>query len=323
MRRPDGYYIKNLNPYQKLMPHLMTKRSDSMNMCNIQLRCENIEKFIKEQSELGNNYTYLHVVLASIVRLFAKRPCLNRFVIKGRIYQHYDITIAMAVKKRLRDDVEDTTIKFHFTGSESLDEIKEKVDSTINANIGDTARNRVDNTAKVLSILPNPVLGAVVGLLKLLDRNNLMPASLIETIPFHNSVFVTFLKSIKGDALYHHCYDFGTTGIFFGIGKEKDMAVVECGQVKVARILEIGCVTDERFCDGLYFVNSLRTWKNLVRRPAQLLENYDLESEEHLINGVTSDERDQHKKEMARYNKIQAKKQAKLMNKQAKLDKKK
>ncbi len=315
MRRSDGYYIKNLNPYQKLMPHLMTERSDAMNMCNIQIKCEHIEAFIKEQAELGNNYSYLHVVIASIVRLFARRPCLNRFVINSRIYQHYDITVAMAVKKKLRDDVEDTTIKFHFTGEENIDDIKKIIDDTISANTGVEVFNRVDKTAKVLSVLPNGLLKVAVGALKLLDKHNMMPASLIETIPFHNSVFVTFLKSIKGDALWHHCYNFGTTGIFFGVGKEKDMPVVECGKVTTARIMEIGCVTDERFCDGLYFVNSLRLWKTLVRRPAMLLERYDLDSEEHLINGVTDGERDQHKKEMERYHRIQAKKQAKLAKK--------
>ncbi len=318
MRRPDGYYIKNLNPYQKLMPHLMTQRSDSMNMCNVELRCENIDAFIKQQADLGKNYSYLHVVVASIVRLFARRPCLNRFVMNSRIYQHYDITVAMAVKKKLRDDVEDTTIKFHFTGEESLDDVKAIIDNTISANTGDDVFNRVDKTAKVLSIMPNWLLKFAVSTLKLLDKHNLMPASLIETIPFHNSVFVTFLKSIKGDALFHHCYNFGTTGIFFGIGKEKDVPVIECGQLATARIMPIGCVTDERFCDGLYFVNSLRLWKNIIRRPAVLLERYDLDSENHLINGVTENEHNQHKLEMARYHRIQEKKAKKLAKKQAK-----
>lgn len=308
--RPDGRYIKNINPYQKLMPHIMPHRYDAQNLCKVDVLCEPIDKFIKEQYEQGKQYSYVDIMLATIVRLFAQRPSLNRFVMNKRIYQHNDITISFAVKKVLRDDSEDTTVKLHFTGEESLDDVKQQVDKVISANTGEEVYNSVDKTAKFLTNAPHWLISMFVGILSWMDRHNLLPASLIEVSPFHNSVFITFMKSIKGDYIYHHCYDFGTTGIFVGMGKERSEPVVQCGEVKVQRVMNLGMVLDERFCDGLYFVNSMRAMKAILRNPAVLLERYRIHEEEN-AHGVRSDTMRQHYKQLARQQKKERKQQRK------------
>ena len=36
-KRPDGVYIDNINPYTKIMPHIMPKRYDAMNWCKVEV----------------------------------------------------------------------------------------------------------------------------------------------------------------------------------------------------------------------------------------------------------------------------------------------
>ena len=267
----------------------MPKRYDAMNWCKVEVSCDGLDKFLAEQNANGTHYTYYNVVVAALVRTLAMRPSLNRFVKNRRIYQHNDITASFAVKKILKDDSEDTTVKLHFKGDETIADVKKMMDDIIAANTGTKVYNQVDKLAKTITNAPHFMIKFVVGLLNWLDNHNLLPASVIETSPFHNSFFITFMKSIHGDYLYHHCYDFGTTGIFIGMGREKQVPVVEDGEVKVGKVITLGVVCDERFCDGLYYVNSMRLLKDLIMHPDKLLEPIDL-SKYQSVNGLVKDD---------------------------------
>jgi hypothetical protein len=210
----------------------------------------------------------MHIVIAAVIRLIALRPQLNRFVMNGRHYKRKIIYVSLAVKKTLKDEGDETTVKVGFTGLESISEIKAKMDEVISANTTAKAINDTDKTAKFLTRVPNCMIKFAVGTLKFLDKHGMLPKKIIEVSPFHTTFFITNLKSIKIDYIYHHLYNFGTTGIFVSMGKEKMQAIVdEDGSVKAAKVMNLGVVTDERFCDGLYYANSLRLLKRILENP--------------------------------------------------------
>ena len=121
--------------------------------------------------------------------------------------------------------------------------------------------------------MPNWLIKLGVGFLKRLDKHGMLPKSLIKVSPFHTSCFVTNLKSIKTDYIYHHLYDFGTTGLFISMGKEQLEPVVdENGDITVGKIMKMGIVTDERICDGFYYASSFRKFKDIMENPYDLLE---------------------------------------------------
>ncbi|MEG1710435.1 MAG: 2-oxoglutarate dehydrogenase [Clostridia bacterium] len=273
-KRSDGYAIK-VDPYAKSAAHIMSKRSDALNYAKVKIRCEAIDAFIKEMKETANVYfTYLDIMIAVIVRLMSMRKGLNRFVNVGRVFQREYVDISFVIKKALKDDAVATAVKVQFNGSESIYEIKEAVEKLIEANSGTPLGNTVDKTAAIISAAPNIIVRMIWWTLKKLDRWNMLPKSIIKTSPFHTSCFITNMKSIKADYIYHHCYDFGTTGIFIGMGKEQMEPVVENDSVVAAKVLTLGVVTDERFCDGLYFANSTRVMQKLFTDLKLLLEPY-------------------------------------------------
>lgn len=268
--RPDGTKVKDIDPIQRIMPHIMKHRHDSQNLSDYDCPCEPIDAFIRSEAGNGESYNYMHIVIASLVRIIALFPRLNRFIMNGRIYRKNSIQISFVVKKGLSSEAPDTTIKLDFTGQESLPEIRDKINEAIKQNNNMDANNGTDKLARIITYTPNIVIAMLVGLIKLLDKHGLLPGAIINLSPFHTSAFITNLKSIKGPSIYHHLYDFGTTGLFFAMGKESLVPVVEGGEIVVGKRLPLQIVTDERFCDGFYFVSALKALRGILGDPSKM-----------------------------------------------------
>lgn len=270
--RPDGKQVRDIDPIQRIMPHIMRHRHDSQNLTDYECPCEPFDSFIKEQSALGENYNYMHLVIAGIVRTTALFPRINRFIMNGRIYQRNCIQVSFVVKKSLSAEAADTTVKIDFTGHESLPQIRDKVNEVIIANSHMDANNGTDKLARLITFTPNFLIHFLMWTIKFLDKHGILPGAIIKVSPFHTTAFVTNLKSIKGPSIFHHLYDFGNTGMFFAMGKEAKVPVVEGNQVVVGKRMPLYIVTDERFCDGFYFVNAMRKLRELLANPALMMD---------------------------------------------------
>ncbi len=267
-KRSDGTAVKGLGIIEKASPHFMAARNDATNYATHAVRCENMDKWIAEKRKEGKNYSYMDVMLASIVRLLAVRPYLNRFVVRGKIYDRKGIFISMTVKKSLKDTANDTTVKVEFTGKETIDEIKAKFNDAIQKAFSEETSS--EKEGKSFTRLPQFLFRWAMGLVRWMDKHGMLPKKLIAASPFHTSCYLTNLKSIKTDFVYHHLFNFGTTSLFVSMGKEKEAPVVEDGKVKVGKIMNLGISMDERGCDGFYFCRSLRVWNDMFLDPSIL-----------------------------------------------------
>ena len=121
-----------------------------------------------------------------------------------------------------------------------------------------------------MNAIPGPFIKFTINTLMWMDKHNIIPKKVIELSPFHTSFFITNLKSLGINHIYHHTYNFGTTSLFYAMGKEKVIPVIKKDQIVHEKHMGWGVVSDERFCDGLYFANSLRQLRKIVRNPASL-----------------------------------------------------
>ena len=269
MKRPDGRIIKDLDPIQKIMPYVMTTRSDSMNMYEDTFACEILDSYIKEKEQEGLKLSYMHIIIAAMVRLLALRPQLNRFVMNGRIYARPKIWVSFVVHPTLKDGSAGTTIKLCFEGTESIYEIADKINEAVEKETKKrTGENDTDKMLRILmNKIPGPLIKFVINTLMWMDKHNIMPKVIVDLSPFHTSFFLTNLKSLGINHVFHHTYNFGTTGLFIAMGKEKAIPVIKKGEVIEEKHMGYGFVTDERFCDGLYFAMSLRQLRKIMRNP--------------------------------------------------------
>ena len=268
-KRADGRVIKQLEPMQRIIPYIMKSRNDSMNMYQDTFSCEPMDEYIKAKAEQGIKLGYMHIFIAAVVRLIALRPQLNRFIMNGRLYTRSKIWISFVVHPTLKDGSVETTIKLCFEGTETILEIAEKINEAITRETTQRiGENDTDKLMRILMSIPTPLISLSINILMWMDRHNMLPGSLLELSPFHTSAFFTNLKSLGINHVFHHVYNFGTTGMFFAFGKEKMVPVIRKNEVVQEKHMGFGMVSDERFCDGLYFALSLRQLRKFMRDPA-------------------------------------------------------
>jgi hypothetical protein len=271
-KRPDGRQIKTIDPIFKLIPHIMTQRCDSQIFYKERVFTDVLDEYIRAHRDECPGLNYMSIVIAALVRLLAQRPHLNRFIMNGRIFARNEIVVSFVIKKMLRDDVTESNIKLTFNGTESLSQIHQKIVDAVNGCKNETEENLTDNLANFFMSFPNFIIKFLVGIIKYLDRVGLLPRFILDASPFHTSFYVTNIKSLKLNYLYHHIYDFGTTSLFFAIGNSDKTVVFDREGAHHRKSITLGVTIDERICDGLYLANSLTLLKRMLRNPALLEE---------------------------------------------------
>ncbi len=267
-KRPDGRLVKSVDPIQKITPYIMKTRTDSMNMYEDTFPCEVMDAYIKEKEAEGLKLSYMHILIAAMVRLLGTRPRLNRFIMNGRIYTRPKIWVSFVVHPTLADGSEGTDVKLCFEGTESIYEVAEKINEVIaKETTHRTGENDMDKVARLLTSIPSFIIRIAVNTLMWMDKHNIMPKFILDVSPFHTSIFLTNLKSLGISHIFHHIYNFGTTGLFMAMGKEKVVPVVKGDQIVPEKHMGFGLVSDERFCDGLYYAISLRQLRKIMRDP--------------------------------------------------------
>lgn len=271
--RSDGRKLKTLPPFFRVIPSVMLERSDSQVYFKQDISLNAIDEYIDRKAAEGTKFSYMNIIYAALVRILAERPQLNRFAMNGTLYARNQILVSLAIKKSLSDEGTETTIKMPFTGTENIFEIKEKLDKVIEANKDTSTSNSTDRLAKALSLVSNGTLRRAIKLLSFLDRHGIMPKAVINASPFHTSLFLTNVGSLGIDSVYHHLYNFGTTSLFFAMGKKKKSFIYDDDEIHEEKCITLAFVGDERICDGYYFANSFKLLSKYLRKP-ELLEEH-------------------------------------------------
>ena len=248
---------------------------------------ENKVEEVKEVEEVENvaegiKISYMNIIYAAIVRIIHERPHLNWFVMNGTLYERNKIYVSLAIKKSLSDEGQETVTKIGYDGTENIFEIKDKLEKAIEKNKDTATVNNTDKAIKFFNLVPNTLILWTVRLLKLLDKYGLMPKFIINLSPFHTSVFLTNVGSLGIDSIYHHIYNFGTTSMFFSMGKKKKSFIYEDDEIREEKCITIAFVGDERICDGYYYATSFKQLTKYLKKP-ELLES-DVEEKEKIKN---------------------------------------
>ncbi len=217
----------------------------------------------------------MSVIISALVRTTALRPAINRFIVNGQIFARHDIEVSFVVKKTLKDDSPETTVKLKFDGTETIAEITQRIADAVHENLKASGSNDTDKLAEKFMKLPNGIIKTAVGFIKWLDRRGMIPKGVIEASPFHASFFLTNMRSIKLDYLYHHLYDFGTVSLFLSMGKTHKDA-----EDKNKNHFYIGYTIDERICDGFYLSNTMRLFESFLADPSRMEQKLEAKTED-------------------------------------------
>jgi hypothetical protein len=235
----------------------MKQRYDATNFMTIEFPHDKVNEYIGQRKKEGVNHTLMSCILAAYVRTIARFPEVNRFVISKKIYARKGIFVSFVTLKDNWDgesERDETVVKLEFTGHETIDEVSSAILDAISENRKPNTQNIMDTLLSGIFYVPF-LPGFITGSLVIMDKIGIMPRRVIKASPFHTSVFFTNMASIRAYPIYHHIYEFGTTGAFISLGAD----INDRGkyQMKLA--------TDERVCSGSTYVRAMRYFMKTLR----------------------------------------------------------
>ena len=267
--RADGKRVRKADPMYTVVPYIMDKRNDAMNMITVDIPVEPIQNYINTKRKEGIRLSHMAVVMAAYLRTVREFPLLNNFIVNKKIYTHKEFNVAMVVLKNMVTQ-EETMSKVKFELDDDIFTVNEKMNAYVEENRKETTVNNTDKMIKFLVSIPGLLLVGV-SIFKLLDRYGLLPKFIIDLSPFHSSMTLTNLASIRTKHIYHHIYNFGTTSVFIAIGKNREIAKRKNGEIVLEKCMPLVVVMDERICSGIYFAAAFRKFSNYLETP-ELLE---------------------------------------------------
>ncbi len=268
--RADGKRLRHTDPMYRVAAHIMDKRVDSMNMTTIDIPYEPIQEYINKKRKEGIRISHMALVIAAYVRTLSEFPELNRFVVNKKVYARNEVAVGMVVLKSLEDH-NGTMSKMYFDKSNTVFEVNDIINKYVTENRETPENNGTEKIIRFLLSVPG-LLPVAVSFLKFLDKHGLLPKAIIDMSPFHMSMGITNLASIRTNHIYHHCYEFGTTSVFLAMGNLREVAKRKGDEITFVRSIPIGVTMDERICSGSYFATAFKTLKKYLKNP-ELLEN--------------------------------------------------
>ena len=269
--RPDGTRVKQgLTPVMQALPHIMPKRYDAMNWANDYVDEDIIKAYIRQKRKDGFHVTHMSLLIAAYYKAALENPKVNYFVMNRRIYKRNHFCVSFVVLKTRADGTPDeTVVKLFLTPDDDLFTISNRIREMVDRNLNAQHNNNTDkfvNWAFSVPGLARTVFKVAYGL----DQIGLLPRKIIDLSPFHTSMFITNLASINTRFIYHHCYEFGTTGVFVCMGKPVPDPNAPAGSRK--KQLPLGVVMDERIATGIEYSRFFAAFERYLKKP-ELLES--------------------------------------------------
>ena len=266
--RADGKRLRNTDPMYTVAAYVMNKRVDSMNMVTLNIPYDPIQEYLNEKRKQGIAISHLGVIIAAYLRTAAEFPLLNRFIMNCKPYARNEFAVAMVVLKSGEMD-NGTMSKMYFNMSDTIFDVNDKINEYVSENRNVPEKNGTEKMIKILLGAPG-VLRIGVGLFKFMDKHGLLPKKVIDMSPFHNSLCISNLASIRTNHIYHHSYEFCTTTGCITPGNLREIPKRKNGEIVFEKCMPLGVVMDERICSGSYFALAFRRINKYLKNPSLL-----------------------------------------------------
>lgn len=270
--RRDARKVRSLPPMQYVAVSVMHKRNDAQNLFTSSVDYAAIEDYVRQKRENGMpGFGFMHLLIAAYVRVVSSKPAINRYIAGFNIFSRDDIILSMMVKKEMKLNAQETSVKVFFSPSDTAEDVYRKMEAEIEKarQMGDSTP--LDNVARVINHLPKLILRWFVAFMQFLDFFGIMPKVIETASPFHSSIYVSNLGSLGIPPIYHHLYNFGNTPVFITFGtKRRELALKSDGTVYQKTMIDYTVVTDERITDGHYLATAFKSMERLLHNPQKL-----------------------------------------------------
>lgn len=278
MRRNDAKQVFDIPTYNKIFPFMLKRRCDSLVYHALNLDVTPTVEYIRNYNaqKPERRMKFFYVFCAALMRTFALRPELNRFIASKRYWQRNELSMNFVVKEDFTDEAPETSNPLTFRPDMVLEEYADIIDKYIEQSRERKEENFTDYMIDRVLNFPTWAIAGFVRFIGWLDNRGKSPKFVHEADGLHTSVFVANLGSIgvQGGSPHHHLYEWGTTSVFVTLGQlERHKKYDDEGNhIATKETIQIGATVDERISSGFYFIKSMQVLQDLLLHPEKLEE---------------------------------------------------
>lgn len=267
--RKEGRLIRSLPAFYKFIPYIMPVRNDRCNYYEESFEISALDRRLRQLRVEGyKGISILHFLIAAYIRAISMLPGLNRFVVGRRVYARNNIEIVMAIKRNLSIDSSETTIKVVFEPTDTIFDVYRKMNEKIEEIKSSEESNGTEDFAQAASNMPRFIIRLAITILRIMDYFGWLPQSLMDVSPFHGSMIITDLGSLRIGPIYHHIYNFGTLPVFVSFGaKRHAYELNRKGEIEDHKYIDCKFVMDEGIIDGHYYSQLLLGFRCMFLHP--------------------------------------------------------
>ncbi|MBO5556151.1 MAG: hypothetical protein J5927_03110 [Oscillospiraceae bacterium] len=267
--RKEGRLLRTLPAFNKFIPFIMPQRNDRFIHYEEAFEVTEVDRHLRKLRVNGyKGIGILHFLIACYIRAVSMLPGLNRFVSGRRIYAHDDIEVVMTVKREISLNAEETTIKVRFEPTDTIQDVYRKMNEKIDEIKTSDEQNNTEEIAGAFARLPRFLIRFIIWILRVMDYFGWLPQSIMDASPFHGSMIITDLGSLRIGPVYHHIYNFGTLPVFIAFGaKYHKYEINRHGQVQDNKYIDTKMVLDEGIVDGHYYAQLLQAFRYMFQHP--------------------------------------------------------
>lgn len=267
--RKEGRLLRSLPAFAKFVPFIMPTRNDACNQYEESFEVSNVDRRLRKLRVDGyKGIGILHFIIAAYIRGVSMLPGMNRFVVGRRIYARDNIEVVMTVKRSLAIDATETTIKVVFEPTDTIFDVYRKMSEKIDEIKTVEGNNNTEDVAEAMCKAPRFQLRFALTILRIMDYFGWLPQSLLDASPFHGSMIITDLGSLRIGPIYHHIYNFGTLPVFISFGAKRHAYELDRhGNMVDRKYVDCKFVMDERTVDGHYYAQFLQAFRYICQHP--------------------------------------------------------
>lgn len=267
--RKEGRLLRSLPAFAKFVPFIMPTRNDACNQYEESFEVSDVDRRLRKLRVDGyKGIGILHFIIAAYIRGVSMLPGMNRFVVGRRIYARDNIEVVMTVKRSLAIDATETTIKVAFEPTDTIFDVYRKMSEKIDEIKTVEGNNNTEDVAEAMCKAPRFLLRFALTILRIMDYFGWLPQSLLDASPFHGSMIITDLGSLRIGPIYHHIYNFGTLPVFISFGAKRHAYELDRhGNMVDRKYVDCKFVMDERTVDGHYYAQFLQAFRYICQHP--------------------------------------------------------
>lgn len=267
--RKEGRLLRSLPAFAKFVPFIMPTRNDACNQYEESFEVSDVDRRLRKLRVDGyKGIGILHFIIAAYIRGVSMLPGMNRFIVGRRIYARDNIEVVMTVKRSLAIDATETTIKVVFEPTDTIFDVYRKKNEKIDEIKTVEGNNNTEDVAEAMCKAPRFLLRFALTILRIMDYFGWLPQSLLDASPFHGSMIITDLGSLRIGPIYHHIYNFGTLPVFISFGAKRHAYELDRhGNMVDRKYVDCKFVMDERTVDGHYYAQFLQAFRYICQHP--------------------------------------------------------